>query len=209
MTIPVGYKCNQWGWFWKESDNSGPYYLDAQGVMTQGFPNKFYTDEDGPYARLRVDVGQTGFFAGREFSVFHEYSIPTGQMATLKVVSAVDVFIQSFGIDNWAGDTRLEVRAGCTETVPFVNPLPILRTNQSSTADFSYASQVTFTNGGSVTGGILIDAMQANSGNKNAIVDSSNDSVIGLPANIHYMIITNIGNQPCSGAFRARWEERP
>lgn len=32
MTIPAGYKCNQWGWFWKEADNSGPYYLDAPGT---------------------------------------------------------------------------------------------------------------------------------------------------------------------------------
>lgn len=35
MSIPSGYKCNQWGWFWKESDNSGPYYLGADGIMHQ------------------------------------------------------------------------------------------------------------------------------------------------------------------------------
>ena len=35
MSLPAGYKCNQWGWFWKESDNSGPYYLAADGVMRQ------------------------------------------------------------------------------------------------------------------------------------------------------------------------------
>lgn len=35
MSIPADYKCNQWGWFWKESDNSGPYYLGSDGLMHQ------------------------------------------------------------------------------------------------------------------------------------------------------------------------------
>ena len=29
-------------------------------------PAKLMTDGDGPYSRIRVDTGQTGFFAGRE-----------------------------------------------------------------------------------------------------------------------------------------------
>ena len=36
MSIPAGYKQNQWGYFYKESDNSGPYWLDADGTMQQG-----------------------------------------------------------------------------------------------------------------------------------------------------------------------------
>jgi len=35
MSITAGYKCNQWGWFWKEADNSGPYYLGDDGLMHQ------------------------------------------------------------------------------------------------------------------------------------------------------------------------------
>ena len=35
MSIPSGYKCNQWGWFFKDSDNSGPYYLGPDGIMHQ------------------------------------------------------------------------------------------------------------------------------------------------------------------------------
>lgn len=35
MSIPTGYKCNQWGWFWRESDNSGPWFLGADGEMHQ------------------------------------------------------------------------------------------------------------------------------------------------------------------------------
>jgi hypothetical protein len=35
MSIPAGYKGNQWGYFYKESDNSGPYFLGADGAMHQ------------------------------------------------------------------------------------------------------------------------------------------------------------------------------
>lgn len=35
MSIPVGYRCNQWGWFYSETDNSGPYYLGSDGLMHQ------------------------------------------------------------------------------------------------------------------------------------------------------------------------------
>jgi hypothetical protein len=36
-------------------------------------PTKLMTDNDGDYARLRVDVWQTGFFAGREASHHCQY----------------------------------------------------------------------------------------------------------------------------------------
>jgi hypothetical protein len=35
MSIPAGYKQNQWGWFYRESDNSGPYYLGPDMIMHQ------------------------------------------------------------------------------------------------------------------------------------------------------------------------------
>ena len=48
-------------------------------------PKVLMTDGNGTYARMRVDVGQTGFFAGREARTFHEFAIPTGQSQIIKV----------------------------------------------------------------------------------------------------------------------------
>jgi hypothetical protein len=49
----------------------------------------------GDFRRLRVDVGQTSFFAGREFRTFREFTIPNGGApeviaVTVMVVVAID-----------------------------------------------------------------------------------------------------------------------
>ncbi len=172
-------------------------------------PTVLMTDGDGPYARVRVDVGQTGFFAGREFMAFHEYSIPTGQSIAIRAISTVDVFLQKFQIDNWEGGTRMELRTGSTVTTPFTIDIPVIRTNTTTGPDLSYVTHVDLDNGGVVTGGTLMDVMEANSGNKAASVVGGSEDPIGMPPGTYYIVISNVGNQTCRGVFKARWEERP
>ena len=172
-------------------------------------PKVLMTDGDGPYARVRVDVGQTGFFAGREFMAFHEYAVAQGASIAIRAITTVDVFLEQFSLDNWAGDVRLELRAGSTVTSPFVNDIPVRRTNQTSTIDPSYTTHVDMDNGGVVTGGTLLDVFQLTSGNKNEAVTGGSENPIGMPAGTYYITITNIGNQTATGVFKARWEERP
>ena len=50
------------------------------------------TDSDANIGRLPVDVGSTGFFAGREVRFFYEFSIPTGESRWLRIV-APDVIL--------------------------------------------------------------------------------------------------------------------
>lgn len=88
MTIPAGYTPISAGLYMKNSDASGPYMLNADGSMSMGLPKKFYTDSDGSYARLRVDVAQTGFFAGRERMVTYPVSTLSGATQVIKIVSA-------------------------------------------------------------------------------------------------------------------------
>jgi hypothetical protein len=172
-------------------------------------PAKLMTDEDGQYARVRVDVGQTGFFAGREFSAFHEYLINTGSSIAIRAITTVDVFLNSFLVDNWAGSVRVELRSGSTVTSPFINDIPVMRVNNTSDVDFSYVTHVDMDNGGVVTGGNLLDVFQVNSGNKSDSVSGGSSDPIGMPAGTYYISITNIGNQTAQGVFKARWEERP
>ena len=172
-------------------------------------PKVLMTDDDGPYARVRVDVGQTGFFAGREFMAFHEYSVAQGASIAIRAIAGVDVFLEQFHLDNWAGTVRLELRSGSTVTSPFVNDIPVRRTNQTTGVDLTYTTQVDMDNGGVVTGGTLLDVFQLTSGNKNDAVSGGSQDPIGMPVGTYYIVISNIGNQTATGVFKARWEERP
>lgn len=172
-------------------------------------PRVLMTDGDGPYARVRVDVGQTSFFAGREFMAFHEYSIAQGASVAIRAISAVDIFLQSFYVENWDSSIRLELKSGSTVTSPFVNHIPVRRTNTTTEIDASYTTGVDMDNGGVVTGGTLLDVFRVVSGNKSDSVSGGSENPIGMPAGTYYIVITNIGNQTATGVFKARWEERP
>jgi hypothetical protein len=92
---------------------------------------------------------------------------------------------------------------------PFVNDIPVTRTNQTDGVDLTYTSQVNLDNGGVVTGGTVLDVFQLNSGNKSDSVSGGSQDPIGMPAGTYYIVIQNIGNQTATGVFKARWEERP
>lgn len=197
--------------FWQEVRKLLVDRLDGtHAERVEAYPPKvLMTDDDGPYARVRVDVGQTGFFAGREFMAFHEYSIDQGASIAIRAIAGVDVFLEQFHLDNWAGTVRLELRSGSIVTSPFVNDIPVRRTNQTTGVDLTYTTQVDMDNGGVVTGGTLLDVFQLTSGNKNDAVSGGSQDPIGMPVGTYYIVISNIGNQTATGVFKARWEERP
>jgi hypothetical protein len=171
-------------------------------------PRKFLTDDDGPYARLRVDPGQTGFFRGREFNTFYEFSIPQNQTYTLRATAGVDVFLQKFLIDCWTGALRVEWYAGGTEVTAFTIPVPVFRTNNTSSADLTYQTQIVMAANGSHTGGTLVDVLQLNAGNKANAVEAGSSDPIGFPAGVYHIKLVNQSNQSTTGVFKARWEER-
>jgi hypothetical protein len=172
-------------------------------------PIKLMTDDDGEYSRLRVDVGQTGFFKGTEFFTFYEFSIPQGQTYTIKASTAVDVFLQKFLIDCWTGSLRVEWYAGGTQVNPFLISVPVFRTNNTASADLTYQTQVVMQANGTHTGGTLVDVLQLNAGNKDNAVEGGSADPIGFPIGDYYIKIINKSNQTTTGTFKARWEERP
>lgn len=182
--------------------------------MTQrfGLPKWIFTSNpdipDGE-SRIQVDVGQTGFFQGREFRTFHEFSIASGATLVIKAVADVDTFIQQFIVDLWTAELRVELIAGGTEGGTFSTSLPILRSNGLNT---SYNSQVVMTAGGTQTGGVLQDAFQlyaVSNPAKGSATEMSSDSVLGFPAGTFYIKLQNINSVAATGLFKARWEERP
>lgn len=174
-------------------------------------PLKLMTDDNGQYSRIRVDVGQTGFFAGREARTFYEFSIATGTSQVIKVVSPVDTIVQNFGIELDLAAIRLELVVGGTEGGTFNTPLPIFKTNTMTTQS-DYEPQVTMNHGGTHTGGTIVDLLIAISGsnaNKSISTGASENNPQGFAPGTFYIKLTNTDGNTATGIFRARWEERP
>lgn len=174
-------------------------------------PVVLMTDNDGDYARLRVDVGQTGFFAGREARTFYEFSIASGASQVIKVVSPVNTIVQNFTLELDLASLRLELVVGGTEGGTFNTTLPIFKTNTMTTQS-GYTPQVTMNIGGTHTGGTVVDLLTAISGDKlqkSVAITATEDQPQGFPAGTYYIKLINTDGATATGIFRARWEERP
>jgi hypothetical protein len=174
-------------------------------------PLKLMTDDNGDYSRMRVDVGQTGFFAGREARTLYEFSIAQESTQVIKVVAPTDTIVQSLGLDLFLAELRLELVVGGTEGGTFATPLPIFKTNTMSTAS-AYTPQVTMATGGTHTGGTVVDLLRVLSGanpNKATVAGATEESPQGFAAGTFYIRLINIDGNTANGIFRARWEERP
>jgi hypothetical protein len=174
-------------------------------------PAVLMTDGDGPYARMRVDVGQTGFFAGREFRCLHEFSILSGANQVIKVVAPINTIVQMFQAEIELAELRVELRVGGTEAGTFNTAVPIFKVNTMTTAS-NYVGQVTMNTGGTHTGGTLVDLILLKSGtNQNKATQStaSDELPNAFAAGTFYIKLINTDGATATGIFRARWEERP
>jgi hypothetical protein len=211
MTLPAGYRFHHQGWYYKTENGEGPFFITPDGAAHQGLEPRYMTDANGPYARLRVDTGQTGFFAGREFRTFYEFSIASGASLVIKVVAPLDTIVQMFGADLYLAELRIELRAGGTEGGTFDTALPVIPANSMSSAS-GYGPQVTMAAGGTHTGGAVYDLLLLYSGanpNKATAQSATEASPQGFAAGTYYIVLQNTDGNNAEGIFRARWEERP
>jgi len=174
-------------------------------------PKVLMTDGNGQYARLRVDVGQTGFFAGREFRVLREFSIASGATQVFKIVSPINSILYGFSVDLTISQLRVELVAGGTESGSFATSITPFKTNQMTTAS-SYTGQVTFTTGGGHTGGLVVDAFDIVSGsnvNKAIVQQVDENQPLGFSAGNYYLRLHNTDSATANGFLKLRYEERP
>ena len=84
---------------------------DVEAGLFKGIPADAMTASFTPgLRRLQVDVGQTGFFAGREFRFFKEYSVPTGGTLNFKVTippSLTGLIVQGLRVACYRGGVTL------------------------------------------------------------------------------------------------------
>ncbi|MFL1404189.1 hypothetical protein ACJO2E_02445 [Marinobacter sp. M1N3S26] len=165
----------------------------------------------GPNRRLRVDVAQTGFFAGREFRTFLELDMADGESIVVRATVPINVILFGLTANLVAGEIRIETIAGGTEGGTFDDPLPIFnRNNMSSRPMPAYQHQVDLDAGGTHSGGLLLDVLlnkAADNANFASTVDASQGDERGVAPDTYYFRMTATG--ATRGVFRARWEERP
>lgn len=210
--VIAGYRYGEGGYY-DESDGSGPYCIDSSGRRVLQTNPGLFTDLNGPSTRLRVDVGQTGFFAGREFRSFYEFNIPSGQSVYLKFVAPVNfiLFEQSLTVD--AGSIRFRAITGATETVAFTTPLPVIGKNRMTERPQPYYTAVgTGFVGGTITGGTVVEVARVVAANATAqqqTVGAGQQSERGLPPGTYYLQFENLAAGAATGVYYLFWEERP
>lgn len=189
---------------------SGPalWIVSQSSVM---LPFGMVTDGGiGPNSRVRVDVAQTGFFAGREFRTFKEWDVAATETYVIKAVVPINIILFELGVNLEQGSVRIETLVGGTEGGTFAEELPIFPTNtMTEKPQPPYENQVLLTAGGTLTGGTLLDPLRAKTDgntNRSSSVGTDSGAERGVGANTYYFRVTLTN---AIGVFKARWEERP
>lgn len=168
-------------------------------------------------ARIRVDVGQTGFWDGREFRISYPVSVATTSKVVLKVVSPVDFILQrqSLYADEEGFIFQAYRSAQGTQGGTFGTNIPIYANNSQSSAP-EYTRQVTITTGGTFTPGVgetpteTVRIRVSTATSKSSTVGEVLQGERGLAAGTYYLVFSNITESATAlGVYDLIWEERP
>lgn len=175
-------------------------------------PSKVLTDNEGygDHSRLRVDIGSTGFFAGKEFRAFWPISLASGASRVFKLVSEVDWIVYQVQLELAEGYVLAEIAADGTEGGTFGTAV-LSRARNYMTVTPSFTSQVAITTGGTLTGYGAIDQFYTRSAGATAQAASTTGAALdekGVAPGTYYIVLTNVGTGTATGTFRMRWEER-
>jgi hypothetical protein len=176
-------------------------------------PSELYTDTNSDVAgakRLRVDVGQTSFFAGREFRTYKELNIANGATYVIKSVVPKNIILLGLQLVIDDGWVRLSTHAGGTEGGTYSETLPLIRANTMIGTPVITPATV-LTAGGTQSGGTELDVIRLKTvnGTGSAIsVGSISASERGIAPGTYYFKFQNLGTGAIQGMFNARFEER-
>lgn len=181
----------------------------------------YTTDRLCGFERLRVDVGQTGFFEGREFRTFKELNVAGSATYVVQAVVPINIILFAFETNLDSGWLRLGTYVGGTPGGVFAETLPVFGKNNMTPGtehrkNYSgaiYTPQVVITAGGTHTGGTELDVTRVKTSgisNQATSVGSVPDDERGVAANTYYFRFLNLsGSDAITGTVKIRWEERP
>lgn len=171
---------------------------------------------EGNAPRLRVDPGQTGFFAGRMFRAFFTGVIPTaGPSVQFRFTAPVDFILWTQELSLTQGALQLEIFAGATSSGIWTEVPSIGLNRMSERPQPYYESQCVVEVGGDFSGGTRTDLIQVRTAqnNQNAANVGGAFSERGLPSAVfHGRLSTLVGgiavNDPAQYVYQLAWEER-
>ncbi|MFG5862712.1 hypothetical protein [Metapseudomonas sp. CR1201] len=171
---------------------------------------------DGPSRRLRVDPGQTGFFAGRMFRAFVDGVIPVaGPAVQFRFTSPVDFILWSQNLDLTQGALQLEVFIGATPSGTW-SAVPVIGVNRMNERPTPfYAPQVTIETGGNFSGGTRVDTLKVRTSSANNTANNVGGGFTerGLPAGTYFGRLSTLTggltvNDAAQYVYSLIWEER-
>lgn len=163
--------------------------------------------------RLRVDVGEAGFFEGRQARTFREFSIPTGTTLTLRFTVPINIILLVQGVELDDGSLRVTNWVGGTPSGTFAETLPVVPKNTMSERPLPlYTPQVAVAAGGTIAGATPLDIhriVAATATAQQSTVGNLVGDDRGIGANTYYVTYQNIGAGTATGTLFFVWEERP
>ena len=168
-------------------------------------PVKLMTDGDGAYSRVRVDVGQTSFWSGKQFRTFQKLEIAAAGTVAIRATVGVNIVLYETSFNTENSSIEVQLKAGGTADGPWTS-MPVIRKNTMTTAPV-IASQVALDYDGNHTGGTIIDLVRVVAGNKEANF-AGESSERGVGPGTYYYVVTNTGNSTATVIFTGWWEER-
>lgn len=192
--------------------------LSVTDNATAAPPSDLLTDGGfGPSRRLRVDPGQTGFFAGRFFRSYIESLIPVaGPSVQFRFTSPIDFILWLQSLELTQGATELRIYTGATGSGTWTQR-PVIGVNRMAQRPQPYyAAQCTLETGGNFTGGTEVDVLKVRTSAANNTAQNVGDSWTerGLPAGVYYGRLQTLTgglnvNDPAQLIYALTWEERP
>lgn len=189
------------------------------GTGSLSLPDYLLTEGSEAPSRLRVDVGSTGFFAGKEFRFFYEFNITSGESAWVKVVvnTPSTLKFQWFSIDD--GSLRFRAWRDATEVGPFSAPASptsgLLNRNPEAQAEFGYVGQNVVTIGGdgaattgSATVSEIVRLVTSGATAQQISVGNTATQERGISPATYFLQLENVGNGACQGVYSFVLEER-
>ena len=209
--------------FYRALDNTLKTLVDmldgthAERVVAEP-PLRFQTDGGGPSARMRVDPGQTGFFAGRMFRTFYEFNIPAGGTLNIIFQSPINFILWGQTVEIDQGAIKVENILEPTIGGVFTE-LPLIgRNRMSEVPQPPYIPRMQCGQGGTLTYGPtqVVDVIRLRTAQNQGTSRSSNvvngqDSERGIPPGNHGVRLSALAGitEATLGTIHFTWEERP
>ncbi|WP_369952103.1 hypothetical protein [Ralstonia syzygii] len=168
--------------------------------------------------RLRVDEEPIGFWAGKMFRAYYEFSIAAGGNRSFRFISPINFILTSQRLDVDDGGVRMAAYTGTITPSGSWTPVPQIGVNRSTERPLpGYTNQCTIETGGTFTGGTEVDVLRARGNASGGLLGSgvnvgqAHATERALPAGTYYIRLDALAGVAGTslGIYSISWEERP